>query len=77
MATERITESCIDPKGFNGPVFPVRKKNGSFHIVASFKTTLNKALDNLDPYPMPRIDHLFNKIGEGNKYFASLDLRSG
>ena len=26
---------------------------------------------------MPRIDHLFNRIGEGNKYFASLDLRSG
>lgn len=26
---------------------------------------------------MPRIDHLFNKIGKGNRYFTSLDLRSG
>ena len=26
---------------------------------------------------MPRIDHLFNRIGVGNKYFASFDLRSG
>ena len=31
----------------------------------------------LEPYPMLRIDQLFHKIGEGNKYFATLDLRSG
>ena len=62
---------------FNSPVFAVRKKNGSVHVVANFKRTINKVLVDLDPYPMPRIDHLFNRIGEGNKYFASLNLRSG
>ena len=46
-------------------------------MVATFKRTLNKVLVDLDPYPVPRIDHLFHRIGEGNKYFASLDLRSG
>ena len=76
MATEGIIESCTNPKGFNSPVFAVRKKNGSVRMVANFKRTLNKVLVDLDPYPMPRIDHLFNRISEGNKYFASLDLRS-
>ena len=28
MATESIIESCIDPKGFNSPIFDVHKKNG-------------------------------------------------
>ena len=74
MATEMIIESCMDPKGFN---CCLQKKNGSIHIVTNFKRTLNKVLVSLDPYLVPRIDHLFNKIGEGNKYFVSLDLQSG
>ena len=77
MATEGITESCTNPRGFNSPVFSVHKKNRSVRVVANFKRTLNKVLVDLDPYPMAQIDHLFNRIGEGNKYFASLDLRSG
>ena len=77
MATEGIIESCTNPRGFNSTIFVVRKKNGSVRVVAYFKRTLDKVLVDLDPYPMPRIDHLFNRIGEGNKYFASLDLRSG
>ena len=77
MATESIIESCTNPRGFNSPVFAVRKKNGSVRVVANFKRTLNKVLVDVDSYPMPRINHLFNKIGEGNKYFASLDLCSG
>ena len=77
MATEGIIESCTNPRGFNSPVFTACKKNGSVRVVINFKRTLNKVLVDLNPYPMPRIDHLFNRIGEGNKYFASLDLRSG
>ena len=77
MATKGIIESCTNPRGFKSPVFVARKKNGSVHVVANFKRTLNKVFVDLDPYPVPRIDHLFNRIGEGNKYFASLDLRSG
>ena len=73
MATEAIIESCNNRRGFNSPVFAVRKKNGSVRVVANFKRTLNKVLVDLDPYPMPRIDYWFNRIGESNKYFASLD----
>ena len=75
MATEGIIESCTNPRGFNSPVFTVHKKNGSVRVVVNFRT-LNKVLVNLDPYPMPQIDHLFNRIGEVSKYFASLDLHS-
>ena len=77
MATEGITESCTKPRVFNSPVFAVRKKNGSVRLVTYFKRTLNKVHVDLDPYLMPRIDQLFNRIGEGNKYFASFDIHSG
>ena len=46
-------------------------------MVANYRKTLNKVLVDLDPYLMLRIDNLFNRIGESNKYFISLDLRSG
>ena len=77
MASEGVIEPCNDPKGFNSPVFAVRKKNGKIRVVANFKRTLNKVLVDLDPYPIPTIDSTFNKIGEGKKYFWTLDLRNG
>ena len=77
MATEGDIESFTNPRGFNSPVFTVRKKNESVRVVANFKRTLNKVPVDLDPYPMLRIDHMFNRIGEGNKYFTSLNLCSG
>ena len=77
MASEGVIEPCNDPKGFNSPVFAVRKKNGKIRVVANFKRTPNKVLVDLDPYPIPTIDSTFNKIGEGNKYFSTLDLRNG
>ena len=57
-------------------VFADCKENKSIRVVANFKRIFSKVLVDLDPYPMPRICHLYNKIGEGNKYFASLDLHS-
>ena len=77
MASEGVIEPCNDPKGFNSPVFAIRKKNGKIRVVTNFKRTLNKVLVDLDPYPIPTIDSTFNKIGEGNKYFSILDLRNG
>ena len=72
-----IIEDCPDPRGFNSPVYSVRKPNGKVRVVANFKDTLNKCLKDLDPYPMPHMDDLFNRIGNGNQYFATLDLKSG
>ena len=77
MAAEEIIITCHDPWNFNSPVFAVRKKNGTIQVVANYKITLNKVLIDLDPYPPPRIDQLFHKIREGNKYFATLNFRSG
>ena len=65
----------------NTPELPEPRRTGKYDrpigVVENFKRTLNKVLVDLDPYLMPRIDQLFHKIGEGNKYFATLDLRSG
>ena len=72
-----ILEDCPDPKGFNSPIYAVRKPNGKVRVVANFKDTLNKCLRNKDPYPMPVMDDLFNRIGNGNQYFSTLDLKSG
>ena len=72
MASEGVIEPCNDPKGFNSPVFAVREKNGKIRVVANFKVLVD-----LEPYSIPTIDSTFNKIGEGNKYFSTLDLRNG
>ena len=77
MLSEGIIELCKDAKGFNVPVYAVRKENGAVRVVANLKRTLNTVLKDQDPYPIPLMDHLFHKIGEGNEYFASLDLKSG
>ena len=77
MLKQGIIEPCDDPKGFNSPVYAVLKANGSTRVVANFKSTLNRVLVNPDPYPMPSMDSLFNKIGNGNKFFASMDLLKG
>ena len=77
MELEGVIEPCADPKGFNSPAFPVLKKNGNVRVVVNFKPTLNQVLVNLDPWPLPTIDSLMATVGTGNKYFASMDLRSG
>ena len=77
MLKHGIIEVCNDPKGFNSPVYAVTKSNGKVRVVANFKNTLNRVLTNPDPYPMPTMDSLFTKIGNGNKYFASMDLLKG
>ena len=77
MIKQGIIEPCEDPKGFNSPVFAVLKSNGATRVVANFKSTLNRVLINPDPFPMPSMDTIFHKIGNGNKYFASMDLLKG
>ena len=72
-----VIEECQDPKGWNSPVFAVKKSDGSVRTVANFKSTLNRCLVDLDPFEMPNIEKLFSKIGMGNQYFAKLDLKSG
>ena len=77
MLEQGIIEPCDDPKGFNSPVYAVKKSDGSTRVVANFKSTLNQVLINPDPYPMPSMNTIFDKIGNGNRYFGTLDLLKG
>ena len=77
MLQSGVIEPCNDPEGLNSPVYAVRKSNGRCRIVANFKSTLNKNLVEMDPYPTPDVTQLFTRMGLGNKYFACLDLKSG
>lgn len=61
------------PWRFNRPVFAMQR-DWFIQAIANIKRIVNKVLVDLDPYPMPRIDHLFNN--QKRKHFASLYLRS-
>ena len=64
-------------KSFQQPRLRSKEENGTVRVVVNFKHTLNSVLKDQDPCPIPLMDHLFHKIGERNKYFANLDLKSG
>jgi len=79
MLEQGVIEPCDDPKGFNTPVFAVKKKDGSCRIVANFKNSLNKVLDSTCDmaWQIDSTDDTINSIGQGNHYFSSLDLKAG
>ncbi|CAI7791870.1 unnamed protein product [Closterium sp. NIES-53] len=59
---------------YASPVLFVRKKGGSLRMCVDYRG-LNK-ITVKNRYPLPRIDELFEKVGEA-RYFSKLDLRSG
>ncbi|KAK7880059.1 hypothetical protein WMY93_033267 [Mugilogobius chulae] len=56
------------------PVVLVPKKDGSLRFCINFRY-LN-AISNFDPYPMPRIDELLERVGSA-AYITTLDLSRG
>ncbi|XP_049795025.1 uncharacterized protein LOC126209953 [Schistocerca nitens] len=51
----------------------LEKLNGSLHICADFKATVN-AQSIIDSYPIPKADDILSKLA-GGKIFAKIDLR--
>ena len=56
------------------PIVVVKKSNGKLRICGDFRG-LNKNLVE-DKYPLPGIDDLLARLGEGNKWFAKIDLEA-
>ena len=77
MLKDGVIEHCADPKGFHSPIWCVAKKNGNMRLVVNFKKTLNKVLTACDPFQMPSTENCFLRIGNGNKFFSSMDMKAG
>ncbi|CAI7839812.1 unnamed protein product, partial [Closterium sp. NIES-53] len=71
-----LAKEFIQPSSspYASPVLFVRKKDGSLRMCVDYRG-LNK-ITVKNGYPLPRIDELFEQVGEA-RYFSKLDLRSG
>ncbi|GJW64443.1 putative reverse transcriptase domain-containing protein, partial [Tanacetum coccineum] len=78
--SEQLQE--LSDKGFirpssspwGAPVLFVKKKDGSFWMFIDYRE-LNKLMVK-NPYPLPRIDDLFDQL-QGSSVYSKIDLRSG
>ncbi|KAL2082602.1 hypothetical protein ACEWY4_022420 [Coilia grayii] len=66
-----IEPSCSD---WCSPVVLVPKRDGSIKFCIDFRQV--NALSKVDPYPMPRIDELVERLGKA-KYITTIDLSRG
>lgn len=72
---EMVSVGILMPTHYSewaSPVVVVPKKNKSIRICVDFKATVNRYLEK-DHYPLPRIDEIFDKVGNG-QIFTVLDL---
>ncbi|CAI7758786.1 unnamed protein product, partial [Closterium sp. NIES-54] len=71
-----LAKEFIQPSSspYASPVLFVRKKDGSLRMCVDYRG-LNK-ITVKNRYPLPRIDELFEQVGEA-RYFSKLDLHSG
>ena len=54
------------------PIVPVLKSSGDIRLCGDYKVTGNKFAE-MDCYPLPRIEDLYNKLA-GGQYYSKLDL---
>lgn len=64
----------IEPSQWSSPIVPVGKKDGNVRVCIDYRklNTLTAA----DPYQMPRVDEMIDKIGKA-KFITTLDLTKG
>ena len=78
MLRDNVIVECPQNKAFNTPITAVMKPNGKdIRIVCNFKVTLNPILEEEDTFSIPRMEDEIIKIGNGNKYFCTIDVKSG
>ena len=66
----------IEPSNseWSSPVVLVPKKDGTLRFCMDFRKV--NAISSVDPYPMPRIDTLIDRLGSA-RYLTTLDLSKG
>ena len=77
MLENGVIKTCQQNKSWNTPLGVVTKPDGSLRIVMNYKITLNPILSEEDGFSIPHIESETVLIGQKNRYFASLDVRSG
>lgn len=73
MLEQGVIENSRSP--WNSPLFLVPKKNGQFRPVIDFRQ-VNEVTED-ERFPLPVLKDLLMSLGQGNKFFSSLDLVSG
>ena len=77
LVEEMLQENIITPSSspWNSPLFLVPKKNGGFRPVIDFRKVNQQTVP--DRYPMPLLTNILQSLGSGNKFFSTIDLKSG
>jgi hypothetical protein len=73
---EMLAAGIVEPSTseWAAPIVLVKKKDGTLRFCVDYRR-LN-SVSKVDPYPMPRIDELIDKLG-GAKYLTTMDLAKG
>ena len=76
QVTEMLEEGVIEPStsDWAAPIVLVRKKDGTLRFCVDYRKLNGQS--KVDPYPMPRVDELIDKLGHA-KFLTTLDLARG
>ncbi len=74
---DMLQQGVIQPSKspWNSPLFLVPKKDGQFRPVIDLRK-VNEVTED-DRFPLPVLSNLLMSLGDGNKFFSSLELLSG
>ena len=73
---DMLAQDIIEPSSspWSAPIVPIRKKDGTLRICVDYRK-LNQ-ITYFDAYPTPRMDELFEKLGQAN-FLSRLDMTKG
>ena len=76
QVTEMLEEGVIEPStsDWAAPIVLVQKKDGILRFCMDHRKLNGQS--KVDPYPMPRVDELIDKLGHA-KFLTTLDLARG